>query len=287
MRGYPVDKRRDGQRKRAAASVEGDFEWSAARVVARLTGDRVVLQDDNSEPSMPDLRIDYSDGRCGYIEAVVDIDRAYAALQGEIRRRGHRLSVPTLDHKWFIWLSRHAQLKDLRSNLPRLLADMAARGQLCPTLTKLAVPGSPADPHLVKLSTLGVTRLWTQPPDKGDTGLIHFVPEGTGGPTRADWPAFDEALADVLSNDGLADVPRKLTQAGGSERHIFLGTSWTTPWVINRVLSDQCDDLPPIPPTLPAGVTHLWLWRYDPPGRCLHWSPISGWLESRLHWSTH
>jgi len=40
----------------------------AARVVARLTGETVTLQDDNSVDGMPDLRIDYGDGRVAYGE---------------------------------------------------------------------------------------------------------------------------------------------------------------------------------------------------------------------------
>ena len=57
----------------------GDFEGMAARVVARLTGERVVIQDDGSKPAMPDIRVDYDDKPAAYVEAVVDADPGVGA----------------------------------------------------------------------------------------------------------------------------------------------------------------------------------------------------------------
>jgi hypothetical protein len=54
--GYPDDPRSDELRGRAGARLEGDFEATAGRVVTRLTGERLVIQDDNSRDSMPDIR---------------------------------------------------------------------------------------------------------------------------------------------------------------------------------------------------------------------------------------
>lgn len=56
--GQPVDERRPSDLARAQASYFGDVEFKVARVVARLTGARVVLQDDGSQDAMPDLRIE-------------------------------------------------------------------------------------------------------------------------------------------------------------------------------------------------------------------------------------
>ena len=57
-RGYPIDLRRAARVRRLEQSYFGDFEAQAGRVVARLTGERVLLQDDGSEDTMVDLRID-------------------------------------------------------------------------------------------------------------------------------------------------------------------------------------------------------------------------------------
>jgi hypothetical protein len=65
-------------RRQQERSHLGDFEMAAARVVARLTGERVVLQDDNTRPGMPDLRIEFTDRSPAFVEVVTDIDREYS-----------------------------------------------------------------------------------------------------------------------------------------------------------------------------------------------------------------
>src|SRR5262249_43087158 len=72
--GYPIDLRPDGMRMRESHGYAGDFEAMAARVVARLTGERVLIQDDNSVPGMADLRIEYTDRPTAYVEVVSDVD---------------------------------------------------------------------------------------------------------------------------------------------------------------------------------------------------------------------
>jgi len=52
-RGYPIDLRPQERRKRAAGGAVGDFEGMAARVVARLTGERVIIQDDAAGQQCP------------------------------------------------------------------------------------------------------------------------------------------------------------------------------------------------------------------------------------------
>lgn len=56
--GHPIDLRTDLMRSHAARGQLSDIELAAARVVARSTGQRVVLQDGNSAPSVVDLRIE-------------------------------------------------------------------------------------------------------------------------------------------------------------------------------------------------------------------------------------
>jgi hypothetical protein len=283
--GRPIDHRSDEQQRRAAIKPEGDFELSAARVVARLTSARVVLQDDNSQHAMPDIRIDYVDGRAGYVEVVTDLKGRYAARYQELRNLGFRLSAPDLQHTWFVWLSSKAWLNHIRPRLLNLLQSIAT-SELLNTPVTPANLGESASAEVPELQKLGVTRLCRLPIDHTVGGLVYLLPEGTGGPWQADLEAFQGNLKQVLRSSRLDDVRVKLTHAGGAERHIFLGTSWTTPWAINHLLSDSHDELPHDPPALPPGITHLWVWRYVPPGRCLHWSPTQGWLDPAHHWRT-
>ena len=59
--GIPADRRLASKRLRDANSTLGDFEFSAARVVARYLGERVELIDDGSSDALVDGRIVYHD----------------------------------------------------------------------------------------------------------------------------------------------------------------------------------------------------------------------------------
>jgi hypothetical protein len=111
--GYPKDRRSDRQRLQAAASRVADLERMAARVVARLTGAYVELQDDNNRPAMPDVRIEYHDGSTAYVEVVTDIDQAYASTYREIGRRQWLLDGSLLGRRWWVRLTGQASLKRL------------------------------------------------------------------------------------------------------------------------------------------------------------------------------
>lgn len=116
--GYPIDLRPLERRMRAAQRPVGDFEGMAARVVARLTGERVVIQDDGSRPAMPDIRIDYATKPAAYVEAVVDIDTSYAAMDAAIFKGVQKLPS---DRIWWAHLSGRSNVNEVRRRLPTLL----------------------------------------------------------------------------------------------------------------------------------------------------------------------
>lgn len=61
-------------------------------MLARLTGERVVLQDDGSEDAMIDMRIVYADGRVGIVEAWTDTDGSAELMsEGADDRQGRRV----------------------------------------------------------------------------------------------------------------------------------------------------------------------------------------------------
>ena len=91
--GYPIDHRLPRKVARLLNGPGGDFECSAARVVARLTGERVVLQDDGSRAGMADIRIEYADRSPGYVEVWTDIEPGYAATcMSSVRARSARMA---------------------------------------------------------------------------------------------------------------------------------------------------------------------------------------------------
>ena len=89
--GYPIDVRPAERVAHLQETVVGDFEAAAARVVARLTGEPVALQDDGSQSSMPDIRIDYRDRPAAFVEVWTDVDPNYAAMYATLRRRQNQL----------------------------------------------------------------------------------------------------------------------------------------------------------------------------------------------------
>ena len=160
--GYPIDLRPPDRRMRAVKGPVGDFEGMAARVVARLTGERVVIQDDGSRPAMPDIRIDYAAKPSAYVEAVVDIDTSYAAMDAAIFK-----GVQTLPSNriWWVHLSGRSNVNEVRRRLPTLLETDLSGDELAQQLASMGIESidGPAIPRL------------------GQTGGIHLVPAGVTG----------------------------------------------------------------------------------------------------------
>ena len=98
--GLPVDRRLASKRLRDADSTLGDFEFSAARVVARYLGEQVELIDDGNSDAIVDGRIVYDDRPAGVFEVVTDTDPKWAATYDEIRRRRFEVRTGALTRRW-------------------------------------------------------------------------------------------------------------------------------------------------------------------------------------------
>lgn len=291
--GYPIDGRSDAQRARAAADILGDVEYTAARVIARLTGERVYLYDDNSQDGMPDIRIEHDDGRISYAEVVVDIEHHYAETTSRLRAMGNGLPreirVPELDRLWFLGLSGRAKLATLDTQLSAVLHSLEQSGEGFQIAggNDLATSGNP---NLRRLHTLGVADVSSRLPQATDTeedsGRVLMFAEGTSGPATLDWPAFIDWIDDLLLSKKVESKRKKLARTGTPERHLFLGTSYTSSWAGFHSLSLDYIAVPDIPPSLPEEITHLWLMNVQTPGRCLVWHPRLGWCDTRKHWKT-
>jgi hypothetical protein len=93
----------------------------AARVVARLTGEPVVIQDDRSMPAMPDIQTDYVSKPPAYVEAVVDVDTSYAAMAAKI----WKLQPLPADRSWTVHVTGQSpRLSELQSRLPQILGSL-------------------------------------------------------------------------------------------------------------------------------------------------------------------
>ncbi|MBB2943292.1 hypothetical protein FB565_003005 [Actinoplanes lutulentus] len=226
--GYPIDLRSDGMRGRDARRYEGDFEYLAARVIARLTGERVVIQDDNSIQSMADVRIEYGDRPTAFVEIVSDVDPDYAQLH-QLVFRGQEMGSPSLGRIWYVTVSKLAKLKSLKPALEAFLRRLEDAG----VFLELVQPDgslaqSPVE-ELRQLNGLGVVQLCSRLPQPDEEPKILLYPQGVGGLAEQDWQTFITWLAGFLSAPGQADVRKKLEQTGAVERHAFVGESPRVP----------------------------------------------------------
>lgn len=292
--GYPIDERSDAQRARAAADIVGDVEYKAARVIARLTGERVYLYDDNSQDGMPDIRIEHHDGRVSYAEVVVDIEHRYAETTSRLRVMGNGLPreirVPELDRLWFLGLTGRAKLATLDAQLLTVLHQLEQSGEPVQIVGGHYLATSD-NPDLRRLHALGVADVSSRPAPaatdaEGDSGRVLMFAAGTSGPAMLDWPAFIDWINDLLLTKTIESKRKKLARTGAPERHLFLGTSYTSSWAGLHPLSLEYIAVPDIPPSLPEEITHLWLMNVQTPGRCLVWYPGLGWRDTRKHWKT-
>lgn len=265
--GYPIDLRDPKRCRDAAEGPVGDFEGMAARVIARLTGERVIIQDDGSKPSMPDIRIEYAAKPAAYVEVVADINPSYAAMNRAISKGVQ--SLPS-DRIWWVRLSGQSNVNELRRRLPTLLGG-----------------GTIDQAEAQQLAEMGVTVEGPAIPRPGQTGGIHLLPAGIKGSPLPAWGYLLDWLAAFLSSSERHDVRSKLASTNAGERHAFVGASFTTNENAFFALYEEGrPELPASNPTLPPEITHLWVWTTPALGRCLAWFPETGWIDVADHWAT-
>jgi len=286
--GYPVDIRRPERVQRLQRSYFGDFEFMAGRVVARLTGDRVVLQDDGSERAMPDVRIERADGRSGYLEVWTDTDEASAAMQAELYERGRGVpliwAAPSLRRVWSVTVSGATDFRRLERDLPSVLLAMEDAGETDETVRVVVEQASRQVPYMGELLRLGVVHVSSRPPRVDEAGMIRIHPDGITGPGELSWEPVLRWVGEILASPRLDGHRRKLAAQQSDERHLFLGVTVSSPGAVYFALIDH-PGVPSVAPTLPDGITHLWImeWRGE---RCLIWFPDRGWQDASRHWAT-
>jgi hypothetical protein len=160
----------------------GDFEWAAARVVARHSGARVTIQDDGSRAAIVDIRIDYADRDPGYVEVGTDIRKEDGATWDWVAGNGRvpqERPMAALRRDWDVTVSR-GSFKALDKELEPLLLRLEAGGQtfeMARSLTSLEDP----DATVTRLIELGVVMLSSRV-RAVEPALARLFPDGIGGP---------------------------------------------------------------------------------------------------------
>ena len=284
--GVPADRRLGSKRLRDSASTLGDFELSAARVVARYLGERVELIDDGSADALVDGRIVYHDRAPGVFEVVTNTDPKWAATYDAIRRREFEVRTARVTRHWQAHLRRSLNLRTLEAQAPPLLAQLESAGLLFERYSELDDLAPTGDVAIGKLAKLGIASLYSRSLLSGEEPRLQIIPEGTGGFARDDWSGFHRELSSILHGTALGDVRSKLAACAASVRHIFLGLTMTSSRDLNYWLKADQNSLPTDPPALPWEATHLWIWGMYPIGRVLAWFPGQGWFDPSANWAT-
>ena len=283
MSGYPLDLRDPRRRQSAQSGPVGDLEGLAGRILARYTGESVVIQDDGSKDRMPDIRIDYTDRPSAFVEVVSHIDRAYAAIARRVVDPKSTWISRDLTYAWVLTVSKECRLDALAPRIVELVAALEASG--FGRASGILDLSSPTTQSISALHDLGVLDAWSHSGTEGNLGSIRLTAEGVEGPYDTDWEAVGVWIENVLASPALNDVRSKLAKTGAEARHVFLGVTFSSPGEVFFAL-ERGKVLPP-PPTLPREISHLWIMRASSPGgRCLHWSPDEGWIDVQHRWRT-
>jgi hypothetical protein len=282
--GYPLDLRDQSKIACLPGSPLGDFELAAARVVARRTGERVIIQDDGTGSRVADLRVENSDSTVSFVEITADLDSSYGAMHAAINGQGWETNRPALTRTWWLTLSGACNVKQLLRSIEQILADMAAAGELYEQASDSLDPNDGVGVRrLVRLGVVGLSSRACRP---GESGTVHLRPDGITGPTVIDWAVVSSWIDTTLHSAKLADVRRKLAKTCAIQRHLFLGVTFTSPGEVYFALSLDERGLPQTTPQLPDEITHLWLSQVPMLGRCIAWFPALGWHDVAYHWAT-
>jgi hypothetical protein len=250
--------------------MEGDDERLARGIAETVLGVPVKRFDDGTANSQVDALIHYPD-REAALEVVADHDKAFNAQQDALHDSKDRIDVPGLRESWTALLSRKAKIKTIKEALPALL--LALQADPPPTRSYR----TPA------LDQLGITSAW--PMTSSVPGRVYLVPQPWGGFAGTEH-TVGEWVTRVL--DEQADVAAKLAaHPDVTERHAFIWATPTSDMEVQIQLGPGDDHLFPVTaPTLPTGVTHVWVGDRQWSKGVLAWFPDRGWWRTPWKWPT-
>lgn len=251
-----------------ARRTEGQLERLAREIVAHELGVEVSQFDDGAAPSQVDALIHLAGGTVP-LEVVGDHHVAHERQWNALDKLGRWIDLEPGAQGWWVSLEHAANVRQVREKLPALLAAIPPEDEERDWL-------EPEVPD--EIAALGIVGL-----QRADTpGRAHLSDEG--------WNSWDDPVElnawveRVLARE--ADVPKKLRNVEGSERHVFIWATIGSAWWVNRQLiwedgrGDEDEELPDAGPMLPEGVTHVWVAAYITRRGCLYYSERNGWKRA-------
>lgn len=257
----------------AHVAGERGNERAARHIVSRALGVPVERFEDGRAPGQVDAVFTHPDGRVAALEVVADHEDAFNAQWDALAKIGHMLTVPGLDGAWAAQLSRSAKVREVVKLLPHLAIRWQHQvGEWRPVRRHRA--DVPAD-----IRNLGVRSVYRLEGGEGN-GVIRLHAEGWGG--SAGSGELAPYVERILTKQ--ADVPAKLARHPADERHAFIWATIGTDYGVQHALEDRGQPPPTGAPTLPEGVTHVWVAGSFTSQGVLAWAPERGWWRTPFVW---
>lgn len=195
------------------------------------------------------------------LEVVMDVAPGVMKQAADLGRYPDGIPLPAGAQSWIVMMSRGSRTSRLAARLPPLLA------ALDPSEAFEEVPAA--------LTQLGVHAF---SPVEGD-GSPAILLRSEGVSYSGAGPNLNAYVEEFLVRT--PDVPYKLAlDAGPGRVHVFIWLTTSSEysgWVAFR---DESRPLPSTGPTLPAGVTDVWLARTYVGDRVIRYSPEQGWVRT-------
>lgn len=204
----------------------------AQKIVQDELQQSVVVHDDNSQPSMYDLRIGPADSPAIAIECVGAVDSVRTETWNLGPGRGPLTLA--LRRDWTVLLKPNAKIKGLAPRLEAIL--QACEREDVPSAVHVDWRLRCSNPKLfAALDSNGVTFIsWFR---VAGAGKVHLTMEGIGGAVDSEGLAIPEWMIAFLSDPKRADVISKLARSGAPHCHAFVIVDYAgAPWSVQSYL---------------------------------------------------
>lgn len=228
-------------------------EW-ARRILEKELKRKVVLNDDNSAPSMYDLRVGPADAPELAVECVGAVDPIWTETWNVGPARGP-LEL-ALKGDWSIKLTPGARINATRQRVEPSLRELEDRGLNNVRVNYELKRHYPA--LFDQLESLNIKHAFCFRPQ--GSGKVHLGITGIGGGVNSTGGALPEWVGAFLRDPAQGDVLSKLQRSGAADRHAFLLISFAgVPWQVWSYVTGDINQLPSEAPDLPPAVTGVWL----------------------------
>lgn len=239
--------------------------WARLIVQNALNRD-VYIHDDNSQPSMYDLRIGPADAPEVAIECVGAVNSTYTETWNVGPAKGS-LTLPVAGN-WIVEISPTARVKTVKQRLTQFLTELEQRAiGVIPHNHWLL----PADELMLdEMDSIGIVHAsrYSAP----YSGKVYLTMPGTGGCVDDSGSKLPKWLGDFLRDPAQADVLSKLQKSGTKNCHAFVFARFQgVPWAVESYLTGSLSEVPSDPPDLPPPITEAWV--------------VSGFGDKGLHWN--